>query len=170
MGTFSVGFQKNPNHEIGRKAAAANLADIFAMGATPTALLVGLALPVDTEVQWVLELADGLAQEAAKVIVQVVGGDLVRSETITISVTALGELNNAKPILRSGARPGDTIAVAGKLGFAQAGLLMLSRGFRSPRVLVNAHRAPEPPYELARIATKANSMIDVSDGLIADLG
>lgn len=155
--------------EIGRKAAAANLADIFAMGATPTALLVGLALPADTEVQWVLELADGLAQEAAKVNVQVVGGDLVRSETITISVTALGELNNTTPILRSGAKPGDTIAVAGKLGFAQAGLLMLSRGFRSPRVLVNAHRAPEPPYELARIATKANSMIDVSDGLIADL-
>lgn len=155
--------------EIGRKAAAANLADIFAMGAEPTALLVGLALPPDTEVSWVLELADGLAEESAKVNVQVVGGDIVRSENIVISVTALGELKNQNPILRSGAEPGDTVAVAGKLGFAQAGFLMLSRGFRSPRVLVNAHRAPQPEYDLARLATKATSMIDVSDGLISDL-
>lgn len=154
--------------EVGRKAAAANLADIFAMGAKPTALLVGLALPPTTQVQWVLELADGLAQEASKVDVQVVGGDIVRSETITISVTALGELNNQQPILRSGAKVGDTIALAGKLGFSAAGFLMLSRGFRSPRALVGAHRAPEPPYELAASALKATSMIDVSDGLLAD--
>lgn len=154
--------------EVGRKAAAANLADIFAMGAKPTALLVGLALPPTTQVQWVLELADGLAQEASKVDVQVVGGDIVRSETITISVTALGELNNQQPILRSGAKVGDTIALAGKLGFSAAGFLMLSRGFRSPRALVGAHRAPEPPYELAASALNATSMIDVSDGLLAD--
>lgn len=155
--------------EIGRKAAAANLADIFAMGAEPTALLVGLALPPETDLSWVLELADGLAQESAKVNVQVVGGDIVKSESIVISVTALGELKNREPILRSGAKPGDTVAVAGKLGFSQAGLLMLSRGFRSPRALVNAHRTPEPEYELARLATKATAMIDVSDGLISDL-
>lgn len=154
--------------EVGRKAAAANLADIFAMGAKPTALLVGLALPPTTQVQWVLELADGLAQEASKVDVQVVGGDIVRSETITISVTALGELNNQQPILRSGAKVGDTVAIAGKLGFSAAGFLMLSRGFRSPRALVGAHRAPEPPYELAASALKATSMIDISDGLLAD--
>lgn len=155
--------------DIGHKAAAANLADIFAMGALPTALLVGLALPAETEVKWVLELADGLAREAARADVQVVGGDIVRSDSITISVTALGELNNLKPILRSGAKPGDVVAVAGQLGFAAAGLLMLSRGFRSPRALVNAHRAPTPPYELAQSALKATSMIDVSDGLVSDL-
>lgn len=155
-------------NDIGRKAAAANLADIFAMGANPTALLVGLALPESTEVAWVLELADGLASEAAKVDVQVVGGDIVRSDTITVSVTALGELDGANPVLRSGAKPGDTIAVAGKLGYSAAGFLMLSRGFRSPRNLVNAHRAPEPAYELAKLAKHATSMIDVSDGLLAD--
>lgn len=157
-------------NDIGRKAAAANLADIFAMGATPTALLVGLALPTHTEVNWVLELADGLAQESSKVNTQVVGGDIVKSDVITISVTALGELNGRNPILRSGARPGDTIAVAGKLGYSAAGLLMLSRGFRSPKVLVSAHRTPTPPYELATKALAASSMIDVSDGLISDLG
>ncbi len=156
-------------NDIGRKAAAANLADIFAIGATPTALLVGLALPETTEVNWVLELADGLAQEAAQLGISVVGGDVVKGNSITISVTALGELSGRKPILRSGAKPGDCLAVAGKLGFAQAGLLMLSRGFRSPRNLVNAHRVPQPPYELAKLATKASSMIDVSDGLISDL-
>jgi thiamine-monophosphate kinase len=156
-------------NDIGRKAAAANLADIFAIGATPTALLVGLVLPETTEVNWVLELADGLAQEAAKLGISVVGGDVVKGDSITISVTALGELSGRKPILRSGAKPGDCVAVAGKLGFAQAGLLMLSRGFRSPRNLVNAHRVPQPPYELAKLATKASSMIDVSDGLTSDL-
>jgi len=157
-------------NDIGHKAAAANLADIFAMGATPTALLVGLAIPGDTKVAWVLELADGLRDEAAQVGVQVVGGDVVRGESITISVTALGELGTQQPILRSGAKPGDVVALAGQLGFSAAGLLMLSRGFRSPRALVGAHRVPTPPYELARTATNATSMIDVSDGLVADLG
>ncbi len=157
-------------HDIGRKAAAQNLADIYAMGASPTALLVALALPGDTPVSWVLEFADGLNEEAQTVGVSVVGGDIVRAESITISVTALGELGNRKPILRSGARSGDVLAVAGKLGYSAAGLLLLSRGFRSPRAVVNAHRVPEPPYALAELALHATAMIDVSDGLIADVG
>lgn len=157
-------------NDVGRKAAAANLADIFAMGATPTALLVGLSLPESTPVKWVLELADGLSAEAELVNVSVVGGDIVRSETITISVTALGELQGRTPILRSGAQPGDVVAVAGRLGWAQAGLLMLQRGFRSPRNLVSAHRVPTPPYDLAQSGRKAHAMIDVSDGLVSDLG
>ena len=156
-------------NDIGRKAAAANLADIFAMGASPTALLVGLALPGQTTVAWVLEFADGLREEASSVGVAVVGGDIVRADSISISVSALGELRGEKPILRSGAKPGDVVAIAGQLGFSAAGLLMLSRGFRSPRVLVGAHRVPTPPYELARAGIKASSMIDVSDGLISDL-
>lgn len=156
--------------DIGRKAAAQNLADIFAMGANPTALLVGLALPKETPVSWVMGLADGLSEEAELVGVTVVGGDIVRGDAIAISVTALGELGERPAILRSGAKAGNMIAVAGRLGFAQAGLLMLSRGFRSPRVLVGAHRVPEPPYELAKSATHATSMIDISDGLVSDLG
>ena len=157
-------------HDIGCKAVAANLADIYAMGADPISLLVGLAIPASTPVDWVLEFADGLRDEASRVGVRVVGGDVVRSESICISVTALGELNGRKPILRSGANVGDIIAVAGPLGFSAAGMLMLSRGFRSPRSLVNAHRAPQPRYDLAQAARHSTAMIDVSDGLVSDLG
>ena len=156
--------------DIGCKVASANLADIFAMGATPTSLLVGLAIPASTEVAWVLDLADGLRDESARVGVRVVGGDVVRADNISLAVTALGDLAGRKPILRSGAKPGDVVAIAGQLGYSAAGLLMLSRGFRTPRVLVNAHRAPQPRYDLAQLALNATSMIDVSDGLVSDLG
>ncbi len=96
----------------------------------------------------------------------------MRSDRIVISVTAIGELTGEDAILRSGARVGDVVAVAGRLGWAAAGLSILSRGFRTPRTLVDAHRRPEPPYGAAAAAAAggATSMIDVSDGLVADLG
>jgi thiamine-monophosphate kinase len=156
--------------EIGRKSVAANLADIFAMGGEPKSLLIGLAVPADTKVAWVLELADGIKTEADLVGAQVIGGDVVRSEQIVISVTALGSLVAPKPITRGGAQVGDVLAVAGRLGYAHAGLLMLSRGFRSPKAIVSAHRVPEPPYELAKLAHRATAMIDISDGLLSDVG
>jgi len=159
-------------HDIGSRAAAANLADVAAMGAVPTALLVGLAVPADREVDWVLELADGLSAEAATAGAAVAGGDVVRSDTVMVSVTALGSLQGRAPVTRSGARPGDLVAVTGRLGWAAAGLAVLSRGFRSPRTLVEAHRRPAPPYaEGPRAAALgASAMVDVSDGLVADLG
>ncbi|MCY7373365.1 MAG: thiamine-phosphate kinase [Spirochaetaceae bacterium] len=159
-------------HDIGSRAAAANMADVVAMGAVPTALLVGLAVPADREVDWVLELADGLSAEAATAGAAVAGGDVVRSDTVVVSVTALGTLQGRSPVTRSGARPGDLVAVAGRLGWAAAGLAVLSRGFRSPRTLVEAHRRPAPPYaEGPRAAALgATAMVDVSDGLVADLG
>jgi thiamine-monophosphate kinase len=158
--------------DIGHRAAAANLADIAAMGAVPTALLVALCVPPDLEVKWTHQLADGLADECALVGATVVGGDISASPTLTIAVTALGSLNDAAPVTRSGARPGDLIAVAGRLGWAAAGYTILSRGFRSPRALVEAHRRPAPPYAAGPAAARlgATSMIDVSDGLLADLG
>ena len=158
--------------DVGVRAAAANLADIAAMGAVPTALLVGLAVPPDLPVAWALELADGLGEEAARAGAAVVGGDLVRGEQVTVSVTALGSLQGRDPVTRDGARPGDLVAVAGRLGWAAAGLAVLSRGFRSPRILVDAHRRPVPPYaEGPRAALLgATAMVDVSDGLISDLG
>ncbi|HET8971469.1 MAG TPA: AIR synthase related protein, partial [Candidatus Nanopelagicales bacterium] len=132
--------------DIGHKAAAQNLADIAAIGARPTSLLVGLGAPPDLPVDWALELADGLAQECALVEASVVGGDVVRSDRVVLAVTALGDLAGWDPVLRSGARPGDLVCLAGRLGWAAAGLAVLSRGFRSPRALVEAHRRPEPPY------------------------
>ena len=158
--------------DVGVRAAAANLADVAAMGAVPTALVVGLALPVDLPAQWVLELADGLSEEAARAGAAVAGGDLVRGDLVTIAVTALGSLEGRDPVTRSGARPGDLVAVAGRLGWAAAGFAILSRGFRSPRVLADAHRRPVPPYDEGPRAAGlgATAMVDVSDGLVSDLG
>lgn len=157
--------------DVGHRAAAANLADVAAMGATPTALLVGLALPVDLPVDWVAALADGLQEECSSVGASLVGGDVVASDTLVVSATALGSLEGREPVSRAGARPGDLVAVAGRLGWAAAGLAVLSRGFRSPRVLVDAHRRPAPPYREGprAAALGATAMIDVSDGLVADL-
>lgn len=158
--------------DVGRRAAAANLADIAAMGAVPTALLVALCAPPELDVKWAHQLADGLGDECALVGAAVVGGDISASPTLTIAVTALGSLGDAEPVTRSGARPGDVIGYAGRLGWAAAGYTVLSRGFRSPRALVEAYRRPAPPYAAGPVAARlgATAMIDVSDGLVADLG
>jgi thiamine-monophosphate kinase len=158
--------------DVGHRAAAANLADIAAMGAVPTALLVALCAPTNLEVRWAEELADGLAAEAALVGASVVGGDMSASPTLTIAVTALGDLGGGDPVVRSGARPGDVVAVNGRLGYAAAGYTVLSRGFRTPKVLVEAFRRPEVPYPAGPAAARlgVTAMIDVSDGLISDLG
>jgi thiamine-monophosphate kinase len=157
--------------DVGVRAAAANLSDIAAMGAVSTALLVGLAVPPDLDSQWVLDLADGLAEEAQRAGAVVAGGDLVRGEHVTVAVTALGDLQGRDPVTRAGARPGDLVAVTGRLGWAAAGFAVLSRGFRSPRVLVDAHRRPAPPYDEGPRAADlgATAMVDVSDGLVSDL-
>ena len=156
--------------EIGKKAAAASLADIAAMGAKPTALLVGLAAPGETPANWALACAAAIAEEAASAGAVVVGGDVTAADVITLSVTALGDLDGREPVTRSGAKPGDVLALAGRAGWSAAGMAVLSRGFRSPKLLVDAHRAPEPPYAAGVAAAKggATSMIDVSDGLVAD--
>lgn len=158
--------------DVGHRAAAANLADIAAMGAAPTALLVALCTPPDLEVSWVDGLADGMAAEAARVGARVVGGDISASPTLTIAVTALGDLAGAAPVTRAGARAGDLVAMAGQVGHAAAGYTVLSRGFRSPGLLVEAYRRPRVPYRSgpAAAALGATSMIDVSDGLVADVG
>jgi thiamine-monophosphate kinase len=159
-------------YDIGRKAAAQNLADVVAMGAVPTSLLVGLAAPPDLPAFWTERFADGLRDECDLVDAGVVGGDVVRSDTLLIAVTALGDLEGRLPVTRAGAHAGDIVAFAGRLGWAAAGLATLSRGFRSPRVVVDAHRRPQPPYQGGPTAAKAGatSMVDISDGLVADLG
>ncbi|WP_431782979.1 thiamine-phosphate kinase [Streptomyces chumphonensis] len=158
-------------YDVGRKAAAQNLADIAAMGAAPTALLLGLVLPADLHATWPVELMDGLRDECDVAGAAVVGGDIVRGETITLAITALGDLRGREAVTRAGARPGDVVAVTGWLGWSAAGYAILQRGFRSPRAFVEAHRRPEPPYHAgpAAVALGATAMTDVSDGLIADL-
>jgi len=159
-------------YDVGRKAAAQNLADIAAMGAVPTALLVGLVCPADLDLDWTDGLTDGLREECAPLGASVVGGDVVRGSPVVVAVTALGDLQGRAPVTRAGARPGDLVAVAGRLGWSAAGYTVLSRGFRSPRLLVQAHRRPEPPYGAGPEAALlgATAMCDVSDGLLGDLG
>lgn len=158
-------------YDVGRKAAAQNLADVAAMGALPTALLVGLAAPADLAAFWAERFADGLRDECDLVGAGVVGGDVVRSDSLMIAVTALGDLQGRPPVLRSGAQPGNVVAVAGRLGWSAAGLAALRKGFRTPRVVVDAHRRPQPPYGAGPAAALAGAtaMIDVSDGLVGDL-
>ena len=158
--------------DVGHRAAAANLADIAAMGARPTALLVGLNIPPDLPMSWAEELADGIDAEAASIGASVIGGDTVAAPVLSIAVTALGDLEGRPPVTRSGARPGDVVAMAGRLGWAAAGVTILSRGFRSPGALVTAHRRPEVPYRCGPAAAilGATAMIDISDGLLADIG
>ncbi|QWF23961.1 thiamine-phosphate kinase [Nocardioides sp. LMS-CY] len=157
--------------DVGHRAAAQNLSDINAMGGRATSLTVGLAAPADLPVQWALDFARGFAEECSLVGASVVGGDLTRADEIVVAVTVLGSCTQA-PVLRSGARPGDVLAICGRQGWSAGGLAVLGRGFRSPRVLVEAYRRPEPPYDAGRIAAEAGAtaMIDVSDGLLADAG
>lgn len=158
--------------DIGVKAAAQNLADVAAMGAVPVALLVGFAAPGDLPLAWAQELVTGIAEECARVGATVVGGDTSRAQSVVLAVTALGDLAGRDPVTRAGARPGDVLAIAGVLGDSAAGLALLEAGLPGPEPLIAAHRRPHPPYsagpEAARLG--ATSMIDVSDGLLADLG
>lgn len=158
-------------YDVGRKAAAASLADIVAMGARPTATLVGLACPPTLAAEWVDALADGLRDECTEVGASVVGGDVSAADRTVVAVTALGDLRGAAPVTRAGARPGDLVVLVGRLGYAAGGLALLEAG-DTTHPLADAHRRPEVSYaagwDLA--AAGATAMIDVSDGLVADLG
>jgi thiamine-monophosphate kinase len=157
--------------DVGRKAAARSLADLAAMGAAPSALLVALAAPPDLPVGWATELAAGLAAECARAGASVIGGDTARAEAVLLAVTGLGDLAGHPPVLRSGGESGNVVAVAGPLGHAAAGLALLSAGLND-HPLVTAHQRPEPPYDAGQEAAAlgATAMIDISDGLLADLG
>ena len=157
-------------------ALVVGLALVLTARAGATALLVAVACPPDTPTSWLEGVAAGLAAECASLGAAVVGGDLVAaapdSAAVVLSVTALGDLGGRPPVLRSGARPGDVVALAGRLGWSACGLAVLRRGFTSPIAAVAAHRRPTPPYAAGPAAAEAgaSSMCDVSDGLLADVG
>ena len=158
--------------DLGRKAVAVNVSDIEAMGAVPVALVVGFSAPGDLPASWAREFMAGMAAEAEQAGVSVVGGDTTAGPVISIAVTVIGQTAGMAPVRRDGAVPGDEVAVVGQLGLAAAGLVLLGRGFRSPRAAVSAQRCPEVPYGQGRVAAQAgaHAMIDLSDGLLADLG
>jgi thiamine-monophosphate kinase len=168
-------------HDIGFKAAATNLADIAAMGARPTGLLVALTAPADLSVAVLEGIADGFADACAALApgCGVVGGDLTMSPTLTVAVTAVGSLDDAAPVRRSGARAGDVVAYAGSLGRAAAALRLLFAAPDAAAVaelrrtrpdLMAEQLAPRPPLAAGRAAAAAGAtaMLDVSDGLLLD--
>lgn len=159
-------------HDVGRKAVASALADLEAMGARPVGLVVALAAPPETPSDWVLEFGRGVREECALAGALLLGGDTTRAPKISAVVTVFGDLSGRTPLLRSGARPGDVVACVGRLGMAAAGLAVLGRGFRSPGAVVRAHRVPAVPYGQGRAASEAGatSLVDASDGPLADLG
>ena len=128
--------------QVGRKAVAANLADVAAMGAVPTGLLLSLACPASTPTDVVDGLASGIWDAASEAGIGVVGGDTVSAEQIVVTITALGDLQGRAPVRRSGAKVGNVVAVRGVLGWSAAGMEVLRRGFRSPVAMVAAHRTP----------------------------
>ena len=152
--------------QIGAKLTTANLADIFAMGAIPKYLLVAAGISELNNSETVTELAKGIRSVADNFEVTVIGGDLSKSEKMTLSITALGELSD-QPILRSGARVGDLIYLSSLTGLSAAGLAILNRELDRPRYVVEAHLNPKlvAPVKLIKVAT---SMCDVSDGLATD--
>lgn len=169
---WSTGF------DLGFKAVASNLADIAAMGATPTVLVVALVVPKTTKISWLESFADGLQAACDQLSpgAAVVGGDLASADQVVVSVTVHGTLDGKKPVLRSGAKVGDVVAVCGPLGKAACGLALLESGnqdlIRSYDDWVAAQLRPMPPIDQGVVANAAgaSSMLDVSDGLIRDLG
>lgn len=162
-------------HDVGRKAIAQNAADIEAMGARATAFVVAFGAPSDTATARAVELADGLWHEAGLLGAGIVGGDMVRAPQWVISVAALGDLGGLDPVRRSGAKPGDTVAVIGDLGRSAAGYALWRNnidGSAEFSALRRRHLVPEPPYGQGVVAARAGatSMTDVSDGLLADVG
>jgi thiamine-monophosphate kinase len=163
--------------DVGVKAAARNLADVAAMGARPLTLLVALACPGELAAEWVLEMIGGIVAEGQRAGASVAGGDVAKADVLMLGVTALGDLAGLQPVTRAGARPGDLVAVAGRLGWSAAGLALLKAGHGATcepdlGALITAHRRPQPPYAAGPAAAiaGASAMTDVSDGLLADLG
>jgi thiamine-monophosphate kinase len=158
-------------HDVGRKAVAQNAADIEAMGGRATAFVVAFGAPPETPTAQVKALADGMWEEAGRIGAGIVGGDLVSSPKWAVSMTVLGDLAGRAPVLRSGARPGSRIAVAGRLGHSAAGYDLWHNDIDGFDELRRHHLVPQPPYGQGAAAAEAGAqaMIDVSDGLVGDL-
>jgi thiamine-monophosphate kinase len=181
--------------DVATKLLTQNLADVAAMGATPTAVLVSLVADPQTPVAWAVDFARTLGSGATKAGVVVAGGDLSSAPAgvLMVSLTALGDLGGQPPVLRSGARPGDVVAICGTLGRSAAGLLLLEagadragasgasgdngegtpgqhgqQGLRG--LCLEHHLRPTVPLAAGREAATqgATSMIDLSDGLLLD--
>lgn len=167
-------------YDIGWKSIAQNVSDINAMGGVSTGAVVSLSMPSDVLLSWVKEFAEGIAGAILSLgadRLAILGGDLSRSTEISVTTTVLGECEHGK-VLRTGAKPGDRLAVAGRIGAAGAGLALLDARHdstswnRAVIRLVDAQCKPVPPLESGPRAAEAgaHAMMDISDGLVRDAG
>lgn len=170
---------RTSGYDVGWKAAAQNLSDINAMGARATSMVVSLTMPPETLVSWVEDFADGLSagiRELGAPGCAVAGGDLGRGRELAVSVAILGTLDGAAPVLRSGAAAGDTLALAGTVGRAAAGLALLESATpvaeltAEQRGLMDSQCRPAPPLAAGPLAREAGAtaLMDISDGLVRD--
>jgi thiamine-monophosphate kinase len=163
--------------QLGRKAIAVNLSDIAAMGGIPLVALISLAIPPDRTVEEIHELYRGMREMCGPYAVSIVGGDTVASQgNLIINVCLIGEVDEREVLYRSGARPGDGIYLTGVVGDSAAGLAILKGEIKASESLaahfLKAHNEPAPLIQTGRIIAAsrlASAMIDLSDGLAADL-
>jgi thiamine-monophosphate kinase len=152
---------------VGHKAVAVNASDVAAMGGTPRFVLISGGAP---DPETALRCFEGVIEACEKFGIYPLGGDTTRAEALTVDVAILGNIAT-RPVLRSGAKPGDLLAVTGELGAAAAGLLALEQGESGYERLTGKYLRPEPRIEAGRAAARlgASAMIDLSDGLASDL-
>ena len=171
-------FAFDPAGSVAQKALRVNLSDLAAKGAVPCCYLLSIALPPSITTEWLTSFAAGLAADQAAFGISLLGGDTARSEgPVSISITAFGFVPQGRMIRRAGARAGDDIFVTGHVGDSGGGLAIFKREMHAldevQRDLLTArYRVPQPPVRFGgdRMGAFASAAIDVSDGLVADLG
>ncbi len=158
--------------DVGWKAVAVNCSDVAAMGGRPSVALVGLCRPQSVSEDEVAQLYEGMREACAQWSLRLVGGDTVAADALALSVTVLGDLEIGPAVRRSGAQPGDRLVLVGTLGAAAAALAQVAAGAEPDPRLLAAHRRPRALVAAGVMLAEqgATAMLDVSDGLGADLG
>jgi thiamine-monophosphate kinase len=151
--------------EIGQRCSEASISDIAAMGGRPLYMALSLALPDHCSIP---KLIDGIKSSLSRHRVTIVGGDTTYSKVLSISMTVIGTAT--RPIYRNGAKIGDTVYITGHTGLSMAGLYVLKNKVPGFNTLKNAHKSPRANIKKGLAMSKyANSMIDISDGLVSEL-
>ena len=161
--------ETHPPDSVGFKAVAINVSDVGAMGGTPDFCLLSLAVPRNLESSWIDAFFDGIAAACREFEISLVGGDSSAADRVFVDVSVIGRVRRGGGVLRSGARSGNNIYVTGSLGGSALGLELLEKG-QKDHPAVRRHLYPEPRHRIgASVANRATAMIDISDGLSADL-
>jgi thiamine-monophosphate kinase len=171
-------FKHDPAESVGRKALLVNLSDLAAKGAGPKYYLLNIAVPEGMTLEWLKAFAGGLKIVQDRYGLSLIGGDTSRTEgPLAIAITAFGFVPQGGMIRRSGARAGDAVYVTGTIGDSGGGLAIFQRekhalSEEQRDALIGRYRIPAPPVDFGAVALPkfAHASVDVSDGLIADLG